>query len=77
MITRLGSILSSTCDKDPSIIGLDAAESYGDIEVDVKDFSLFSFVINVVKGYNFLVKLKKVNFICPSRFHLLIFLRSR
>ena len=71
MVARLRGVLSSTSDEDSSVVSLDRAESYWNVEVDVENFSLFSFVINVVEGNNLLIKLEKMNFVGSSCFDLL------
>jgi hypothetical protein len=70
MIARLRSIFCPSCYKYSTIISLNWAKSYRNIKVNIQDFSLFSFVIYIIKGYNLLIKLKKMNFICPNFFHL-------
>ena len=74
MITTLGSVFSSTCDKYSSVICLNRAESDWDIKIDIQDFSLLSLVVHVVKCDDFLIKLEEMNFVCPNHFNFLLIL---
>lgn len=71
MITRLRSIFSSTCDENSSIIGLYRTKSNWYVKINIQNFSLLSFVINIIEGYNLLIKFKEMNFVCSSCFNLL------
>ena len=68
VVARLGSVLGTTCDEYPAVVSLDRAESDRNIEVDVEDFSLLSFVVDVVEGHNLLVELEEVNLVRSCRF---------
>jgi len=74
MIWGLRSVLSSACDKDPTIICLDWAKSYWDIEIDVQDLPLFSFVVNIIERHNLLIEFEKMNFVCSNHLELLLVL---
>jgi hypothetical protein len=50
---------------------LDRAESYWNVEVDVQNFSLLSFVVDIVEGNYLLIELEEMNFVSSSGFNLL------
>jgi len=71
MIAWLRSIFRSPRNKYTTIICLNWAKSYRNIKVNIQDFSLLALMIYIIKSYNLLIKLKKMNFICSNFFHLL------
>lgn len=63
MVTRVRTILCTPCNKYPSVISLNAAKSYGYVEIYVQEFSSLLISVDIIESKDFLVKLEKVNFI--------------
>ena len=63
MVARLRSVLGTTRDEYATVICLDIAESYWNIEINIEYFSLLSLVIYVIECYDLLVELEEVDLI--------------
>lgn len=70
----LRSVFSSSSNENSPIICLDRTESNWDVEVYVQNFSLLSFVINIVECHNFLIKLEEMDFVGPYHLKFLLIL---
>ena len=66
VVTRLRSVLSTTCNEDAPIIGLNGTESDGNVKVDVQNLTLFSLMVNVVESNYLLIEFEEVDFVCAD-----------
>lgn len=74
MVAGLRGVLGSSCNEDPSIIGLNGTKSDGNVKVNVENLSLFPLMVHIVKSNDLLVKLKEVNLVCHNRLDFLLLL---